>query len=97
MQMLILLWLVRPAETIFLTLTHATTASAQQTVGSQTIAAQNQEVFIYGMRSSDTLDLDTVKIDLNAGTALTSPDGTAKLYQCPQELVAKNRNLAGVI
>ena len=55
----------------------ATTASAQQTVGSQTIAAQNQEVFIYGMRTSNTLDLDTVKIDLNAGTALTSPDGTS--------------------
>ena len=30
-------------------------ASAQQTVNSQTIAAQNQEVFIYGMRSSNTL------------------------------------------
>ncbi len=29
------------------------------------------------MRSSNTLDLDTVKIDLNAGTALTSPDGTS--------------------
>ena len=55
----------------------ATTASAQQTVNSQTIAAQNQEVFIYGMRSSNTLDLDTVKIDLTAGTALTSPDGTS--------------------
>ena len=55
----------------------ATTASAQQTVGTQTIAAQNQEVFIYGMRTSNTLDLDTVKIDLNASTALTSPDGTS--------------------
>ncbi|MDC0395110.1 Ig-like domain-containing protein, partial [Alphaproteobacteria bacterium] len=52
----------------------ATSASAQQVVGAQTIAAVNQEVWIYGMRSGDTFDLDTIKINLNSGTALTSPE-----------------------
>ena len=52
----------------------ATSASEQQVVGAQTIAAVNQEVWIYGMRSGDTFDLDTVKINLNSGTALTSPE-----------------------
>ena len=52
----------------------ATSSLAQQTASSQTIAAVNQEVWIYGMRSGDTLDLDTIKINLNSGTALSSPE-----------------------